>query len=88
LHHDGQIKVLYDDGEKERLELDNKIWMYESSTDAVTASSGAVKSDNLYVTGTETAVLASVVKHFGNEIFLTHQAQGFEQFPLVKAQKN
>ena len=30
-------------------------------------------------------VLSTMLEHFGNKSFLKHQAQGFEQFPLVIA---
>jgi len=85
LHRDGEITVLYDDGEIERLNFDNEVWRYETSHDAVPASSGAVSGGAPKVIDAEPDVLEKMLHNFGNKTFFKHQAQGFEQFPLVKA---
>jgi len=72
---DGRFDVHYDDGDKECL---GKF----SST--VQANTSSVPSE-LEVSSTEPTVLSSILEHFGNKSFLKHQAQGFEQFPLINA---
>lgn len=88
MHRDGFITVIYDDGERERLNFDNEIWRNESTTDSVCASSAQVDSVDLdleTVKDIEPMELKKMADYFGNKTFLKHQAQGFEQFVLHKA---
>ena len=94
LHHDGQVTILYDDGETERLNMDNEDWDYEDQQSTVSASSGAIResastgdssTEAPLVTDTEPIELKKLLEHFGNKSFLKHQAQGFEQYVIVNA---
>lgn len=79
----GRFEIHYDDGDTENLELTNEHWKFAS---VLPASTGRV-ADKLEVTSTESSVLSSMLENFGNKAFLIHQAQGFDQFPLVNAYK-
>lgn len=78
LHRDGHVTVLYDDGEKERLRLGDERWNYEP-TNISALSSFVTNIDQ------EPIELQRMMDHFRNKPFMRHQAQGFEQFPLVKS---
>lgn len=46
-----------------------------------------MKTDQTQVSSTEYIFIASMADYFGNKSFLKHQAQGFEQFPLINSYK-
>ena len=79
IYNNGEVDVLYDDGDVERLNLDNEAWEFTGESYFMPASSAEL----MEVTDKEPEVLREMMNHFGNKAFLLHQAQGFEQFPLV-----
>ncbi len=81
---DGKLNIHYDDGDKECLNMDEEQWKF---TNTITANSSQATS-SLQVQCTEGEVLSSMLSHFGNKSFLKHQAQGFEQFPLINSYKH
>lgn len=82
-NEDGRFEVHYDDGESECLDLTKEQWKFASALPASTVT----VSNGLQVTSIESSVLSSMLRHFGNKPFLIHEAQGFDQFPLVNAYK-
>lgn len=44
-HKNGEVTVLYDDGIKERLQMDNKVWKYYNHK--TTANAEIIKENNL-----------------------------------------
>ena len=84
-HRNGEFTVLYDDGDRERLNLSEEQWKFTSTADASTAcvSSHAMSANDI---GQEE--LLRMKKYFGNKPFLKHQAQGFEQFSLVNSYRD
>ena len=80
---DGSRHIQYDDGDTEQLDMTTEVWRFQ---DPLPASSSAL-SRALQVTSTEKTVLSSMRDHFGNKPFLRHQAQGFDQYPLLNAYK-
>lgn len=88
LHRNGEITVLYDDGEDEHLNMDKEIWKFDLSIATACASTGqAFNEIHENITDAEPAELKCMIKVFGNKSFLKHQAQGFEQYVLEKAYK-
>ena len=84
MHNNGEVTVLYDDGQKERLNMDAELWHFENETHNVSANSGTMVTAPV-IDDKEPVVLQRMLAHFGNKTFLHHEAQGFEQFALVKA---
>lgn len=85
---DDQHTIHYDDGDIEKLSMENEIWMYQNhESNAAGNGSAAVtgNSSSLQVVSTEDEVLQELVAFFGNKAFLKHQSQGFQQFPMLNA---
>lgn len=74
----GQHVITYDDKKVETLTMANETWLNESSVHAATGNFSMLPSD-------EHRVLKKIMDIFGNKPFLRHQAQGFDQFPIVNA---
>lgn len=86
MRHDGNVTVLYDDGEKGSLDLDDEMWSPEQAL--VTArSSATVKpdADHPIISDNGPAVLQHMMAHCGNKTFMKHEVQAFEQYTLDKA---
>ena len=75
---DGKHVIVYDDEDVETIMMSEENWKYESSAHAELGNFTTLPSD-------EQRVLREIMSVFGNKSFLRHQAQGFEQFPLVNA---
>lgn len=89
MHNNGEITVLYDDGGRERLNMDNEKWNY--SANQATASSGISRPDEnpeYAIEDIEPRELDRMFQYFGNKPFLRFQSQGFHQFILSSAYKN
>lgn len=84
VHEDGQTTAPYDDGGNERLNSDSETWLYEDLTNVVTASLVTATNNLFCITDAEPAVQESMDDYFKNRAFLKHEAQGFDQFPIVK----
>lgn len=90
IHKNGEITILYDDGVKERLDMEKEKWNYSRNT--TTANSGAMSDgkdrSEHEVTDIAHLELNRMFQFFGNKPFLKFQAQGFEQFLLQAAYKD
>ena len=80
-NNDGHLNVQYDDGDEKCLDMNNEKWKFLPASSAKCATNSVATE----LSSTEPTVLATVDKHFENKPFLKHEAQGFEQFPLVNA---
>lgn len=77
---DGNVKIHYQDGDVENLDLTNETWKYTE-----TSTANSAQPTVMSVETQEPEVLNDMLQHFGNKQFMLHQAQGFPQFPLVNA---
>lgn len=76
------MTIHYDNGDIEaNVDMTVAQWNY---SDTIAANSSTVSAD-LAVSSTEQKVLSAMNEHFGNKPFMKHQAQGFEQYPLVNS---
>ena len=78
---DGRLNVDYDDGNSEFLDMSKKTCNLPQAGSANTKTNPAV----IELSSSESDVLSDTTTHFGNKSFLKHQAQGFEQSPLLNA---
>lgn len=89
LHQNGEVTVLYNDGAKERLQMDKEIWKH--CCNAATANAVGAKdkesSSEYTVKNMEPYELQRMYNFFGNKPFLRFQAQGFEQYVITSAYK-
>lgn len=77
----GEHVINYDDDDVETLTLSNETWRFKPSQSSLNAALGnfcTLPSD-------EQRILKEIMDVFGNKPFMGHQAQGFEQFPIVNA---
>lgn len=86
MHRDGKVTLNYDDGDYKRLHLYNEQLYFENNEATISGNSRYV-SKVPHVSDAEPIVLNQMDEHFGNKPFHKFQAQGFEQFVLVKAFK-
>lgn len=74
----GQHVINYVDYDVETLTISDETWRYQSSLDAALGNFSALPSN-------EKQILKNIMDSFGNKPFVRHQAQGFEQFPILNA---
>ena len=79
----GNLKIEYNDGDQECLDMTQEKWKFIES---LIASAGTISTES-QVQSTEQKVLSSMISYFGNKSFLKQQAQGFEQCPLFNSYK-
>lgn len=84
MQQDGFITVIDDDGARERLDLDDKIWRTECTTDCFCANNAQFDSSDLNLKDIKPMKFQTIADYFVTETFLKHQAQEFEQFFLRK----
>lgn len=90
LQRDGQVTVLCDDGQNERLDMNSENRRYEeegSTTFGINASSGQNKEFRS-IMNEEPNELQRLFHESGNKPFLRFRAQGFEQYVLATAYKS
>lgn len=78
---DGRLNVDYDDDNSECLDMSKETCNLPQAGSANTKTNPAV----IELSSSESDVLSDMSTHFGNKSFLKHQAQGFEQSPLLNA---
>lgn len=86
-NNDITFTVVYDSGERERLQLESEVWHFDeaSSVTVSNASFGKVSFSNYVTVEAESAELKRMSEYYENKRFLRHQAQGFEQFVFLKS---
>lgn len=74
----GKYTVVYDDNEKEKIDIDKERWRFAAPLTAASSIPMTLKSS-------EQELLQSMMKVLGQRPFLLHHAQGFDQSAMVKA---
>lgn len=77
----GHVKVNYDDGGRERIDMTKQTWKILPASFATSLQDSTAPE----LSSTVSSVLVAMEQYFGNKPFLKHQVQGFEQFPQVNA---
>ena len=80
---DGRLQIHYDNGDTEQLDMKKEVWRFNNALPA----NSSILSPALQVVSNDGTVISSMREHFGNKPFQRHQAQGFDQYPLVNAYK-
>lgn len=84
LHRDRRVTVLYDDGDRERLILENKKWNHAANL-SVSTSIVSNNIEKMRMVDNEPDVLEKLLVLFGNKSFMRYESQGLEQYVLQRA---
>lgn len=83
-HRDGQVTVLYNDGDRERFNFEIETWNHAASLSANTPTVSN-KIEKMKMVDNEPDMLEKLMVHFGNKSFMKKEYHGFEQYVLQKA---